>query len=234
MLAVHLRYQTLGSLYTSYISILQSVQSVLLLHRGKGSYSFARDCRLDHRAFSLTFSYAVARSVTMFIPAPLSPSPVLSAFVAIQNCPLKKFRLTATEEATLAAAELNPVEYTLAKREEAAAYVRVLLKILAEASGPSGPSPKVSKVVECLSESEAVPLIYTDPIGIMTHYVISKLHEVIVCLKEMKEGSAVSIGSMFYNDRGILCEDWKPLLRILHFGGAGDPFAQSEYFVTPI
>ena len=200
----------------------------------KVSLSLARDYRVAHRAFSLTFSCPAARSATMSIPAPLSPSPVLSAFVAIQNCPLKKFRLTPHEKATLANAELNPVEYTLAKRDEAAAYVRVLLKVLAEASGPSGPSPKVSKVMECLSESEALPLIYTDPVGVMTHYVISKLHEVIVCLKEMKEGSTVCIGSMFYNDRGVLCEDWKPLLRILHFGGAGDPFAQSEYFTTTI
>jgi hypothetical protein len=165
----------------------------------------------------------------MSIPAPLAPSPISAAFAGIQNCPLDKLRLSVIEKAALWAAEVNPIEYTLANREEAFAYARVLLKILAEASGPSGPSSRVSRVTEMLSDSDALPFIYADPMGVMTHYVITKLHEVIVCLKEMKEGCDVCVGTLFYNDCGVLLEDWRPLLRILHLGGHGDPFAQSEY-----
>jgi len=159
-------------------------------------------------------------------PAVLAPSPVSAAFVDIQNCQLDKLRLTAPEKATLRAAEDNPIEYTLAKGDEAKACARVLIKVLAQASGPSGPSLKVSRVTELLPDAEAMPLIHSDPMGVMTHFVIAKLYEVIVCLKEMKEGSLVCIGSVFYNDDGVLNEDWRPLLRILHLGGAGDPFAQ--------
>jgi hypothetical protein len=147
----------------------------------------------------------------MSIPAPLAPSLISAAFAGIQNCSLDKLRLSASEKAALWAAEVNPIEYTLANREEAYTYARVLLKILAGASGPSGPSLKVSRVTEMLADADALPLIYADPMGVMTHYAITKLHEVIVCLKEMKDGS-----------------DWRPLLRILHLGGHGDTFAQSE------
>jgi hypothetical protein len=44
-------------------------------------------------------------------------------------------------------------------------------------------------------------------------------------LGEKKEGSIVSIASTFYEDRK-LSDEWRPLLRVLHLGGHGDPFAQ--------
>lgn len=59
----------------------------------------------------------------------------------------------------------------------------------------------------------------------MTHYAISRLFEVISTLREKKEGAAVSITSTFF-DEGKLFDGWRPLLRILHLGGHGDPFAQ--------
>jgi hypothetical protein len=58
------------------------------------------------------------------------------------------------------------------------------------------------------------------------HYAIQKLYEVITTLAERKEGSQVSMMTTFYNDNGKLLEDWRPLLRILHLGNGGDPFAQ--------
>lgn len=44
-------------------------------------------------------------------------------------------------------------------------YARALLKVLAESSGPSGPSVKVSKIRECLPAAEALQMLYVDPTG---------------------------------------------------------------------
>lgn len=63
-------------------------------------------------------------------------------------------------------------------------------------------------------------------LGVVTHYAIQKLYEVISSLKERKEWSQVSMMTTFYSHDGKLLEDWRPLLRILHLGNGGDPFAQ--------
>jgi hypothetical protein len=159
----------------------------------------------------------------------LSPSPVAAAFAGIEWDPMEKLRLSEPEKATLRAAEANPLDYTLADRAEAAAYARVLLKVLAETVGPSGPSSRVSQVKELLPDAEALQMLYTDSTGVVTHYAITKLHDVIMCLQEKKETSGVSIATSFYNADGTLVEDWRPLLRVLHLGGSGDAFAQSKY-----
>ena len=158
----------------------------------------------------------------------LSPSPVAAAFSGIEWDPLNKLRLTEPEKATLRAAEANPLDYTLADRVEAAAYARVLLKVLAETAGPSGPSSRVSQVKETLPDAEALQMVYTDSPGVVTHYTIAKLYDVVVCLNEKTETSGVSIATTFYNDEGVLLDDWRPLLRVLHLGGSGDAFAQSK------
>jgi len=158
----------------------------------------------------------------------LSPSPVAAAFAGIEWDPLNKLRLSEPEKATLRAAEANPLDYTLADRAEAAAYARVLLKVLSETVGPSGPSSRVSQVKETLPDAEALQMLYTDSTGVVTHYTIAKLYEIVVCLKEKTSGSGVSIATTFYNDNGLLIDDWRPLLRVLHLGGSGDAFAQSE------
>ena len=61
--------------------------------------------------------------------------------------------------------------------------------------------------------------------GVVTHYAISRLFEVISTLREKKDGANVSMASIFFNE-GKLLDEWRPLLRILHLGGHGDPFAQ--------
>ena len=68
----------------------------------------------------------------------LTPSPVAPAFSGIQWDPLEKLRLSTGEKLLLRSAEANPLEYTLCDPHDAKDYARVLLKILAEASGPSG------------------------------------------------------------------------------------------------
>ena len=159
----------------------------------------------------------------------LPPSPVTHAFSGIQWDPMQKLRLTNPEKLLLRSAEANPIDYTLNNHEESSAYVKVVLKVLAEASGASGPSSKVSHLSGLLPEDEALQMLYTDPMGVVTHYAITKLYDIVVCLKEKKIGSTVCIGSTFYNEQdGSLIDEWRPLLRVLHLGGSGDAFAQRE------
>jgi V-type H+-transporting ATPase subunit H len=63
-------------------------------------------------------------------------------------------------------------------------------------------------------------------LGVVMHYAIQKLYEVISTLMERKERSQVSMMNTFYSSDGKLVDDWRPLLRILHLGNGGDPFAQ--------
>lgn len=160
----------------------------------------------------------------------LSPSPVHHAFSGIQWDPMQQLRLTQPEKLLLRSAEANPIDYTLSSAEESTAYVRVALKVLAEASGPSGPSNKVSHLRGELEMNEALQMLYSDPMGVVTHYAIAKLYNVVVCLKDKRpsrNGGAPSIASAFYHESdGNLIDEWRPLLRVLHLGGSGDAFAQ--------
>jgi len=166
----------------------------------------------------------VNRALTM---SNIPPSPVTHAFSGIQWDPMQKLRLTNPEKLLLRSAEANPIDYTLSNTDESTAYVKVILKVLAEASGASGPSSNVSHLKEPLPEDEALQMLYTDPMGVVTHYAITKLYDVIVCLKEKSAASEVSLGSTFYNDGDRnLIDEWRPLLRVLHLGGSGDAFAQ--------
>jgi hypothetical protein len=159
----------------------------------------------------------------------IPPSPVTLAFSGIQWDPMQKLRLTNSEKSLLRTAEANPIDYTLNTNAESVAYIKVVLKVLAEASGASGPSSKVSHLREMLPEDEALQVLYTDPMGVVIHYAITKLYDIICCLKEKKRGSAVTMGTTFFNptDRN-LTDEWRPLLRVLHLGGSGDAFAQRE------
>jgi hypothetical protein len=161
--------------------------------------------------------------------ATLSPSPVAAAFAGIEwdQDPLRKLRLSEPEKSLLRAAEANPLDYTLADRAEAAAYARVLLRVLAETVGPSAPSSRVSRVKDVLPDAEALQMLETDSPGVVTHYAITKLYDVIRCLQEKTQTSGISIATSFYNEDGNL-NNYRPLLRVLHLGGAGDAFSQSK------
>eukprot|EP00804_Cyclotella_cryptica_P028947 CCRYP_012373-RB/>CCRYP_012373-RB protein AED:0.06 eAED:0.06 QI:0/0.9/0.90/1/0.5/0.36/11/6542/519 len=161
--------------------------------------------------------------------ASLPPSPVALAFPGIQWDPMQKLRLTPPESGLLRSAEANPIDYTLSDPDQSTAYVKALLKVLAEASGASGPSSKVSRLKDPLVEEDALVMLYTDPMGVVTHYAITKLYDVVTCLREKRRGG-VSLGTTFYNydTDGNLIDEWRPLLRVLHLGGGGDAFAQRE------
>ena len=101
----------------------------------------------------------------MSFTANLEASPVAAAFSGIQWDPLGKLKLTDAEKSILRSGECNPVDYTLSNVEDACMYARALLKVLAESSGPSGPSVKVSKIKKTLPADDALQLLYTDPTG---------------------------------------------------------------------
>ncbi len=70
-----------------------------------------------------------------------------------------------------------------------------------------------------------------DPLGVVTHYALTKLNDIITELASGK--SSVSISSVFYVGKdGILVDQWKALLRILSKGGRGDMFAQKSASAT--
>lgn len=155
----------------------------------------------------------------------LPPSPVALAFPHIQWDPLGSLRLTAQETALLRMAETNPIEYTLADSRDASMYARVLLKLLAEASAAGSTSGEVSKITEPLTEEQALDTLDADPLGVVTHYAITKLYDIISMLLG---GTGVTISTVFYvGKEGILVDQWKALLRILNKGGKGDAYSQS-------
>lgn len=68
----------------------------------------------------------------------LSPSPVSAAFYGIKWESFGKHRLSDSEKIILRSGEDNPTEYTLSNIDEASIYIRILLKVLSEVSGPKG------------------------------------------------------------------------------------------------
>jgi V-type H+-transporting ATPase subunit H len=163
----------------------------------------------------------------MSLPSALSPSPVHEAFTGIQWDPLEKLELSDPEKALFRAAEDNPIDYTLADQHDAEAYAHLLLKVVGLTSFPPGSSSlKVSKLSldQCLPDDEALQLLYVDCMGVVLHYAITKLSEVVICLKSGSRKAQVTLATTFYPS-GILTEHWRPLLRILS-GSKPDPFAQ--------
>jgi len=155
----------------------------------------------------------------------LQPSPVALAFPHIQWDGLGSLRLTAQEVALLRMAETNPIEYTLADSRDASMYARVLLKLLSEASGAGAGYGQVSNIIDPSTEAEALCALDDDPLGVVSHYAITKLHNIITTLMA---GTGVTVGTVFYVGKdGILVDQWKALLRILNKVGRGDVFAQS-------
>jgi len=158
-------------------------------------------------------------------PTTLAASPVAHAFPHIQWDPLGSLRLTAQETALLRMAETNPIEYTLADSRDASMYARVLLKLLAEASTAGAGMGTVARIADNVSDDIAMKALDEDPLGVVTHYALTKLFEIISTLSSGV--SAVTVGAVFYVGKdGVLVDQWKALLRILNKGGKGDPYTQ--------
>ncbi|KAL9190528.1 hypothetical protein ACHAXT_000234 [Thalassiosira profunda] len=152
-------------------------------------------------------------------------SPVAAAFRHIQWDPLSSLRLTPQETALLRMAETNPIEYTLGDARDATMYVRVLLKLLAEAS--FNVSGHVARIGEECNENRALDALDADPLGVVTHYAIAKLHTILTTLgSPWAVENGVSVGNVFYAGmEGDLIEQWKSLLRVIS-KGKGDAYAQ--------
>ncbi|KAL7433793.1 hypothetical protein ACHAXH_002174 [Discostella pseudostelligera] len=158
----------------------------------------------------------------------IPPSPVAAAFRHILWDPLSSLRLTPQETALLRMAETNPIEYTLGDARDATMYVRVLLKLLAEASfNVSGHVARIPET-EKFSENRALDALDADPLGVVTHYAIAKLHTILKTLASpWAADNNVSIGNVFYAGLdGDLIEQWKSLLRVISKGNKGDYYAQ--------
>ena len=83
----------------------------------------------------------------------------------------------------------------------------------------------MSKLPEKCTDEEAMDALGQDPLGIVSHYALTKLYEIISTLTNGVSG--VTIASVFYVGKdGVLVDQWKALLRVLNKGGKGDIFAQ--------
>lgn len=152
-------------------------------------------------------------------------SPVAYAFSHIQWDAMGSLRLTAQETALLRMAETNPIDYTLADSRDASMYARVLLKLLAEASSAGAGSGEVSRFTDKCTDEQAMQALDMDPLGVVTHYSLTKLNQIITTLSTAVKD--VSVSSVFYVGKdGLLVEQWKALMRILNKGGNVDAFAQ--------
>lgn len=122
-------------------------------------------------------------------------------------------------------AETNPIEYTLGDARDATMYVRVLLKLLQEAS--LNVSGHVARITEVCNEQMALDALDADPLGVATHYAIAKLYTILTTLSSSWAAeNGVSIGNVFYSGtEGDLIEQWKSLLRVMS-KGKGDAYAQ--------
>lgn len=156
-------------------------------------------------------------------------SPVSAAFGSIQWDALGTLKLTAQETALLRMAETNPMDYTLADSRDASMYARVLLKLLAEATTAGAGSGEVSKLSDTAEESEetAMAFLTSDPLGVVAHYALTKVLDIVNTLSASGGVKGVTVSSVFYvGKEGVLVDQWKALLRVLNKGGKGDAFAQ--------
>jgi len=173
----------------------------------------------------------------MSFPVNLSASPVQRAFREIDwgehSSVASKLgvggKLTKQESALLKGGEDNVIEYMLGDQIETAAYVNLLLRLLDQViSKPKGSVSKIPLDAVVTNEDTIQELLQDDILGIVTHYCVAKLCEVINGLRSVSKKSKVTLASTFYPD-GILIENWRPLLRML-VGGAGttasDAYAQ--------
>lgn len=96
---------------------------------------------------------------------------------------------------------------------------------------PTATTGEVSTYKEKCTDEQAKIALDVDPLGVVTHYALTKLHEIISTLSTGKSG--VTVASVFYVGKdGVLVDQWKALLRILNKGGKGDFFAQKSASVS--
>jgi V-type H+-transporting ATPase subunit H len=155
-------------------------------------------------------------------PSTVSPSPVYIAFLKIEwNDPVS---LSSPELTLLQNAEENPLEYTIAEYDDAYRYARLLLKLLDQVTGPTQPGILSEVQLEAIpfDEDKAYDYLRQDKSGVISHYLITKLYELIHLLSQ-EPTQQIQIATIFFANQQLV-EDWRPLLRLLY--RQGDAFAQ--------
>ncbi|KAL3939393.1 MAG: hypothetical protein SGBAC_005879 [Bacillariaceae sp.] len=173
----------------------------------------------------------------MYYPSSVSPSPVQSVFSKVEwTFPVS---LSSPEIELLESAEENPLEYTIAEYMEAFQYARLLLKLLDQVMGPTQPGilSNVGLDAPLFDQDEAMEYLHNDKSGVVTHYVMTKLFDLIHILAQ-DPTDKVKLTTIFFTttnntnntprqpnpQQQLLLEDWRPLLQILY--RQGHPFAQ--------
>ncbi|KAG7337799.1 V-ATPase subunit H [Nitzschia inconspicua] len=154
--------------------------------------------------------------------------------------------LSKPELLLLRSAEENPLEYTLADYDDAFLYVRMLLKLLDQVTSTQSNSDGMLVSAACLgrldcsshrplSEEDALEVYSHDRIGVVTHYIVTRLYELLGALIERQHAqphrpssssrntlrTEISTLTLFYHrqpysNQYVLMDDWRPLLRLLY------------------
>ena len=170
----------------------------------------------------------------------LSPSPVQDIFSEIRWNDVKVLELTSLEQTLLTSGEANPIEYTLSNNDDAVGFVRLLLKVLDQVvarivrrtHSNNGQQQAFRRVSElgldggggALSQAsaaegqEAQDWLEMDANGVVKHFVISKLCEVVECIRS-GDLHSISMESIFFPN-GFLIEGWSTLSHVLEKGGS--------------
>lgn len=166
-----------------------------------------------------------------------SPSPVQEVFGEIRWAEITTLELTKLEQTLLASGEANPIEYTLSNNEDAVDFIRLLFKVLDQVILPSfRRSSSLGNLRRMLRDDNAkgpspLEVLENDPHSVVKHFLVSKLCEIMECLRS-GDLRSVSISSTFFVN-GFLLDGWQTLMHILERGGY-DIFAQREYFVSSL
>ena len=157
----------------------------------------------------------------------LSPSPVQEAFSEIRWNDIDGLDLNPLEQTLLTSGEANPIEYTLANNDDAVGFIRILLKVLDQVIAPivrrSNSLSSLRRVTrlgleESLDRTTAVEYLEADAAGVVKHFVISKLCEVLDCIRT-GDLRSISMESAFFPN-GFLLEGWQTLMQLLDKGGS--------------
>jgi hypothetical protein len=157
----------------------------------------------------------------------LSPSPVQEAFSEIRWEDIEGLEVNSLERALLSSGEANPIEYTLNNNEDAIGFVRLLFHVLDQVISPilrrtsSLSSPRrVSRLglEESLDRQTAVEYMENDAIGVVKHFAVSKLCEVLDCVHS-GDLRTISMESIFFPN-GFIIDGWKTLIMALDKGGS--------------
>lgn len=113
--------------------------------------------------------------------------------------------------------------------ETAAATTTAPAGTTAAAAAATAATPTVEE-----EEEIAMQALTEDPLGVVAHYALTKLLDILQTLAANAKKAAgitttpvVTVAGVFYvGKEGILVEQWKALLRMLNKGGKGDMFAQ--------